>query len=245
LPPGELVLKRLSRLTFGAIISQFPRPPKEDHVLGRKKVLLTALVTAAALLSAPATAAVAKAPSATTDQIAGAVSRIAAHKQTAADLELVRSRPEIARQVPDPAGPAFLLNTDGFEPATGKESPAGTGAVVIQVENCAGAIEVGLQQKSLLGNIIWQWWHHIEACSDNVNVTRFLVRRDFLRIADGTVEFLELAQDVQGATPRAWTTSTVQRHLKQCSIAPIPCVNIYPWITVTLYANHTYSWTWG
>jgi len=216
----------------------------EDHVLRRKNVLLTMLVAATALLSAPATAAAAKAPS-TTDQIASAVNRITAHEQTAADLALVKSRPEIARYVPDPAGPTVLFNANGFTLATGKEASAGAAGVVIQAENCAGAIEVGLQQTSLLGNIIWQWWHHIEACSDNVNVTRFLVRRDFLRIADGTVEFLELAQNAAGATPREWTTSTVQRHLKQCSIAPVPCVNVYPWIRVTLYANHTYNWTWG
>ncbi len=211
-------------------------------MLGRKKVLFTVLATAAALLSAPATAAIAKAPS-TTDQITAAVNRITAHQQTAADLELVKSRPEIARYVPDPAGPTVVVNANGFTLASGKQIAAVTDGAVIQAENCAGAIEVGLQWKSLLGNIITQWWHHIEACSDNVNVTRFLLRNDFLRLADGTVEFLELAQDVQGATPRAWTTSTVQRHLKQCTIGMIPCFNWYPWIRVTLYANHTYSWT--
>jgi hypothetical protein len=199
----------------------------------------------AALLSAPATAAAAKAPSATTDQVSAAASRIANNKYSAADLALVKSRPEIARYVADPAGPTVSVNSNGFTLATGKGTSTGTDGVAMLAENCAGAIEVGLQQTSILGNIIWQWWHHIEACSDNVNVTRFLVRRDFLRIADGTVEFLDLAQDVAGATPRAWTTSTVQRHLKQCAIAPIPCTNWYPWIRVTLYANHTYSWTWG
>lgn len=214
-------------------------------MLGRKKVLLAVLVAAATLLSAPATAAVASAPSATTDQIAAAVDRITNHKQTPADIDLVKSRPEIARYVPDPAGPNIFSISNGYTLATGKETSAGTNGAVIQAENCLGAIEVGVQLKSLFGNIIWQWWHHIEACSDNVNVTRFLIRRDFLRIADGTIEFLELVQNIAGATPRAWTTSTVQRHLKQCSMAPVPCFNWYPWITVTLYANHTYNWTFG
>ncbi|MFD0823153.1 hypothetical protein ACFQ0D_33635, partial [Micromonospora zhanjiangensis] len=187
----------------------------------------------------------------TTARVAASAGRIVDHRHSAADLALVRSRPEIARTVPDPAGPTVSVRSTGFTLATGagaptgKAGPTGTNGVALLAENCAGAIEVGVQYISILGNIIWQWWHHVEACSDNVNVTRFLSRRDFLRIADGTVEFLELVQNVQGATPRAWTTSTVQRHLKQCSIPAIPCTNDYPWITVTLYADHTYTWKWG
>lgn len=214
-------------------------------MLRRKRVLLTMLVTMAALLSAPATAAAAKAPSATTDQVSAAASRIVNKKHSAADLALVKSRPEIARHVPDPAGPTVSVNSTGFTLATGKGAPTSTDGVTRLAENCAGAIAVGVQQRSILGSIIWRWLHHIEACSDNVNVTRFLARRDFLAISDGTVEFLELVQDVAGATPRAWTSSTMQRHLKQCSIAPIPCFNVYPFVRVELYANHTYSWTWG
>jgi hypothetical protein len=211
-------------------------------VSGRGTTLLTLFAAVAALLSAPGAAMAAGAPSATTDQVAAAVGRIVGHRHSAADLALVKSRPEIARYVPDPDGITSFANASGYTLARGKGA---SGGVVIQAENCAGSIDVGVQQTSVLGSVVWRWMHHIEACSDNVNVTRFLVRRDMLTIADGTMEFLELTQDVQGATPRAWTTSTMQRHLKQCLHPIVSCTNWYPWVRVQLNANHTYSWTWG
>jgi hypothetical protein len=204
-------------------------------VLARRKVLPTLFVAVAALLSAPGTAQAAEAPAASTDQIAAAVTRIVGDKYSAADLALVKTRPEIARHVPAPDGLTISAKADGYTLAQDKGA---SGGAALLAENCAGAIDVGLQQKSLLGNVIWQYIHHVEACSDNVNVTRFLVRRDMAR-TDGTIEILEQTQNVAGATPRAWTTSMFQRHLKQC-LTLIPCTNWYPWIRITLYADHTY-----
>jgi hypothetical protein len=209
-------------------------------VLRRKKIRFTLLVAVAALLLAPATAG-ATTSSAITDQVAAAVSRIVNHQNSAADIALVKSRPEIARHVPAPDGISTFVNAKGFTLANGQKPSVGA---VVQDENCAGAIDVGVQSVSILGNIIWRWIHHIEACSDNVNVTRFLTRRDQLTIADGTIEFLELATDVQGFTPSAWTTSTRQRHLRQC-FPIVQCTNWYPWVRVQLFADHTYLWWWG
>ncbi|MDQ7905376.1 hypothetical protein RB614_12655 [Phytohabitans sp. ZYX-F-186] len=194
----------------------------------------------AALLSAPGTAEAAAAPAASTDQIAAAVTRIVGNKYSAADLALVKTRPEIARHVPAPDGLTISVKADGYTLAQDKGAPAAAGGAALLAENCAGAIDVGLRQKSLLGNVIWAYIHHVEACTDNVNVTRFVVRRDMTR-TDGTIEILEQTQDVAGATPRAWTTSMFQRHLKQCLSPLIPCTNWYPWIRITLYADHTYT----
>lgn len=207
-------------------------------MLARRKVLPTLLVAVAALLAAPGTAAAAEAPAASTDQIAAAVTRIVGNKYSAADLALVKTRPEIARHVPAPDGLTISVNADGYTLTRNKGASAAAGGMVLLAENCAGAIDVGLQQKSLLGNVIWQYIHHVEACSDNVNVTRFLVRRDMAR-TDGTVEILEQTQNVQGATPRPSTISLFQRHLRQC-LPIIPCTHWYPWIRITLYADHTY-----
>ena len=117
----------------------------------------------------------------------------------------MKTRPEIARHVPAPDGLTISVNADGYTLTRNKGASAAADGMVLLAENCAGAIHVGLQQKSLLGNVIWQYIHHVEACSDNVNVTRFLVRRDMAR-TDGTIEILEQTQNVQGATPRPSTT---------------------------------------
>jgi hypothetical protein len=208
-------------------------------VLARRKVLPTLFVAVAALLSVPGTAQAAEAPAASTDQIAAAVTRIVGNKYSAADLALVKTRPEIARHVPAPDGLTISVKADGYTLAQDKGTSAAAGGAALLAENCAGAIDVGLQHKSVFGNVIWQYIHHVEACSDNVNVTRFLVRRDMAR-TDGTMEILEQTQNVAGATPAAWTTSMFQRHLKQCLLPMIPCTNWYPWIRITLYADHTY-----
>lgn len=208
-------------------------------MLARRKVLPTLFVAMAALLSAPGIAAAAEAPAASTDQIAAAVTRIVGNKYSAADLALVKTRPEIARHVPAPDGLTISVKADGYTLAQDKGASAAPGGTALLAENCAGAINVGLQQKSMLGNVIWQYIHHIEACSDNVNVTRFLSRYDMAR-TDGTIEILEQTQNVAGATPAPTTTSMFQRHLKQC-LPIIPCTNWYPWIRITLYANHTYT----
>ncbi|MFT7835757.1 hypothetical protein Q5530_06375 [Saccharothrix sp. BKS2] len=207
--------------------------------MARRKALPTLVFAVAALLSAPGTALAAEAPAASADQLAAAVTRIVGNDHSAADLALVKTRPEIARHVPVPDGLTISVKADGYALAQGKGASAAAGGAALLAENCAGSIDVGLQQRSMLGNVIWQYIHHVEACSDNVNVTRFLVRRDMAR-TDGTIEILEQTQNVAGATPAAWTTSMFQRHLKQC-LPIIPCTNWYPWIRITLYADHTYT----
>ncbi|NUT48695.1 MAG: hypothetical protein HOV94_15520 [Saccharothrix sp.] len=208
-------------------------------MLARRKALPSLVVAVAALLTAAGTAQAAEAPAASTDQLAAAVTRIVGNEHSAADLALVKTRPEIARHVPAPDGLTLSVEADGYTLAQDKGASTPAGGVTPLAENCAGAIDVGLQQKSVFGNVIWQYIHHVEACSDNVNVTRFLVRRDMAR-TDGTIEILEQTQNVAGATPAAWTTSMVQRHLKLC-LPVIPCTNWYPWIRVKLYADHTYT----
>lgn len=215
----------------------------------KKSVLLALLATAAALVSLPGVAS-AQAPASGDARVAAAVNRITAHRHSAADIALVKTRPDIARQVPDPDGVSVVFRSSGdLKLAKSTAVPTGIapfGPPSTALENCAGAAELWITQTSLLGFVIWRWSHKVEACSDNVNVTRFIRRSDFLVIADGTIAFKELVRDIQGATPRAWTSSSRQRHLEQCFAIPLTgCFHIYPWSTIYLYADHTWNYQWG
>ncbi len=218
-------------------------------MLGRKSLPLALLITAATVALLPGTAMAQ--PAASGSAIAAAVDRIIANHYSASDLALVKGRPDIARSVPDPAGPTISVSGD-LTLAKDNTPPVGVAPIGVPVgmspavENCAGAPGVIITQTSILGSIIWRWHHIVGACSDNVNVTRWLSRNDYLSVADGTIQFKELTTDIVGATPRAWTSSHRQRHLEQCFALPFTgCFHIYPWSKLYLYANHTYNYEWG
>lgn len=211
----------------------------------RKRRLLPLLLAATfTLLSFPGAAMAKPAESASDEQqVAAAARRVMAKQHSAEDLAMVKSVPELARQVPDPNGLKMTVTTGGLTSA--KRTASGVTAAA--AENCAGWIAFDIRQTSMTGGTIYRWRHYITACTDGVNVTRFLSRYAYLVQYDGTVVQKEQNINMRGATPHPHTWSHIQQRLVQCVDIENSenCVTHYPWSKIHLYKDHTWNAEWA
>ncbi|WP_182901819.1 hypothetical protein [Microbispora sp. H10830] len=177
----------------------------------------------AVLLSGPPAAA------AQGDPIADALARVADGTYTNEDLELLKSDPEIAAQVPDPTKPD--------ESSTSTNDDASTHAI------CGAYADVWFRKRSLLGSTIYVWHHRVVYCRDGSRVTSWQNRYDYLSDAQSIVYMRELLVNQAGGvgTTSAW--SHLQRHLEYC-VAKYGCyASMKPWSRITVHGNATYSYT--
>lgn len=103
-------------------------------------------------------------------------------------------------------------------------------------------------QTSTFGFTLYKWRHQVNWCDDLVNVTRMTFRTNTLLQIDPLVKYLELVDDVRGATPAAWTTSYYQRHFEMCTPStPIGqyCYQMYPWSRIYMYPNGRWTFKFG
>jgi hypothetical protein len=217
---------------------------KGDYMRKRRMHLPVLLATMAIVLSLPGVAAAERAGSASEEQVGAAAMRIMAGQGLAGDVALVKRFPRIARQVPDPSGLSMTVTTEGLPPS---KRPAG-GVAAAAAENCAGFISLDIWQTSVAGSLIYKWRHDITACTDGVNVTRFVNRYEQLVASDGTIEVKDpLRINQKGATPHPLPWSHYQRLLVQCIDinSSVNCIRHYPWSKIWLYPDHTWNADWG
>lgn len=225
----------------------------------RVKLFLVPLASALLVAGLGQAAATAAPTQPTTAQLAAAVGRITSNHYSKADVDLVKSVPEVAAHVMDPAKTAVVPLATGATTARGLAWPqgisggagpaldgvGGTGlAPALDGEIC-GPGGVQINTYSLLGFLMWSWVHYFEACSDGYGVTRWITRYDYLSYSDGTAQLGDLLVNQAGPAPAVQTFSMFQRQVKQC-VFRIGCYdNWQPWSRLTLYADHTFTYEWG
>jgi len=148
---------------------------------------------------------------------------------TDADLDLLRSHPDVAAQVPDPKAPVETgadTNDDGMTRAI-----------------CGAWVDAWYRQRSLLGSTIYVYHHRVVYCRDGTRVTAWQNRYDYLSEAQGIVYWREQTVNQAGGigTSSAW--SHVARHVELCVVNPGCYASLYPWIRITVRGNGTYSYT--
>jgi hypothetical protein len=206
-------------------------------------VLGLTLATLGAAITPPSVAAAATA--ATVDPaIVAALQRIATRTQSPADIALIKSRPELAAAVPDPMTFATTVE-QGAPEETGFTRAGGGAHPNIETTTYCGWIEIRITAYSLLGFKFFAWTHHAGYCTDLETIRRWSGRYDRMNYADPTINLLERNVDYASRVPTFAATSTMQRHLQQCVLTYGCWANWYPWSTINIYPEGTFTYSWG
>jgi hypothetical protein len=213
----------------------------------RRKTLLPVLLTVVAvLLLFPGAARAESAQPASDEQIKTAIQHILKKQHSAEDLALVKSRPEIARYVPDPNGPSITVTTRGHRsPETSIADRRNERAAVAAVETC-GHSWLDLKQLSILGGTIYNWRHFVTWCEDRVNVTRIVARYDQLLQIDPLATFGSVeGGDRPPITGVRFTHSYYMRHIQWCAVGVAGCYNMYPWSEIHMAYDGYWTFRFG
>ncbi|MFF5492782.1 hypothetical protein [Streptomyces aquilus] len=130
--------------------------------------------------------------------------------------------------------------------ATGTES----GAIRTKAVTAAAAgsprqewIDVYYTRKSLLGSTIYKYHHKIWVTYNGSKVTSWGKRKDFLTNPQEEVDEKERTENDRSGVPASAVTSHMKRHISL--VAPVygEYANLYPWITIKVHGNGSYSYT--
>lgn len=170
--------------------------------------------------------------------MAGALDRIEAGTWSGADLALIRSRPELAAQVPDPTDPGTVTQHVGTRVVDAPAVSALTAATT-----CGHWVRITYTKRSLTGSVIYAYGHYVQYCRNGSAVTRWESRYDYLAQSSSVVYWREQVVNKQAGigTSSAW--SHVQRHIEYCVVKYGCYANTYPWSKITVYGNAGYSYT--
>lgn len=164
-------------------------------------------------------------------EIAAALDRIARGTYTAEDLQLIRSRPDIASQVPDPTRPVEIGARGGV-----LIQPMAVGAA-----GCWWA-DVWFQRFSLLGFSLYKWHHYVAWCGNGSVVTGWQNRYDYVTDVNSVIYVRELVVN-QASSPGSWQAwSHMQRHLEYCVVRYGCYANAYPWSKIYVYGDGRYTY---
>jgi hypothetical protein len=165
--------------------------------------------------------------------IAAALERIANRSHTAADVALIKSRPEIAAQVGDPdrAPTVKLKSTDVARNSVND----------LTCQWFSGEIT----SYTYLGFVHWVWQHVVEVCWDGVVVVQWRNRYDTMTYSDGSAYQGSLLGDSASQLPATPASSFLQRRIDIC--APFyGCYASYaPWSQFNLNGDGSHWWHWG
>ncbi|MFC4122329.1 hypothetical protein [Nonomuraea zeae] len=165
------------------------------------------------------------------DPIAEALSRVANDTWTDADLDLIRSDPELAGQVADPKAPVET-GVDASE-----KEEATTSAI------CGAWVDVWYRKRSLLGSTLYVWHHRVVYCRDGARVTRWQNRYDYITDSQSVVYVRGLQVNQAGAVPAASSWSHLQRIVELC-VVKYGCYSTYkPHSLITVRGNGTYTYS--
>jgi hypothetical protein len=199
----------------------------------RKGLVALVAVTLTLLAGAPAAAA-------NTDgrdpAIAAALSRIAAGTSTAADIALIKSRPEIAAQVADPTRTTVTITNKlgSTQPGTLDDLPI-----------FPAWYEVEITSYTLLGFVHWKWLHHVDVYLDGVVVRQWTGRYDALTYSDGTAYVGALLSDAASFTPSTPVYSFKQRRLDICVFRYGCYASVAPYSQININGDGSWWYSWG
>lgn len=204
------------------------------------RVMLLALLATgmvAFLAAPPSTAAKPVKP----DQaMAAALQDVANGTWDQADLNLIRSDPTVASQVPDPSVPAEITITEGVAPSKDAVVSAAL------ANSCGHWVYVDLTKKSSLGNTIFKWRHYVQYCRNGSAVTSWQTRTDYLLEAQSGVYLRDEGSTFwQTGIGTSKATSFRQRHIEYCIIRYGCYQNLYPWSKIWVYGGGGYGWDSG
>jgi len=182
------------------------------------------------------------APTGADPAIARSLQRISAGTWTADDIRQIKRDPALAKVVIDPSTVKVAVTGTGLDGrSAGGRSTDGIGT---QATVC-GWVEVTVSATTVLGFDFVKWLHHVSACNDGTNVTAITERYDRVVYADPTLYERELAANSLSGRPATVVVSVYQRHFEQCVIKYGCFSNYYPWSSIYLYGNGTYTYRWG
>jgi hypothetical protein len=209
------------------------------------RLLPVLLATIAVLFAHPGAAGAEPARPASDEQIVAAVERLKTKQHSPADVALVKTRPEIARYVPDPNGPSITVGKRGHRaPGTLAAGRNADRAAVAAAETC-GHSYLDVVQLSILGGTIYKWRHHLTWCDDRVTVTRILARFDQVLQIDPFATIGDLRGDRAPTTGVRFTHSYYMRHIQWCAAVVVGCYNMYPWSEIHIAYHGGWTFRFG
>lgn len=205
-------------------------------------LVATMVALCVAVLQAPAVAAPVANPDRAQDRATvAALQRLATKTHTPADLELIKSQPELAAKVADPDNVKIEVDAPPE-----LEAALANPSAVAPLGECCYWIKVTITQRTVAGFDLFKWVHYIEFCLEPMShITRWVQRYDYLEYADGTIQPRNLVVD--SATPAGGfsITSMKQRHLEQCVVQYGCYANWYPWSQIGVRADGLWGYNWG
>lgn len=198
---------------------------------------LIALVAVAVTLLASAPAAAANNTTGKDPAIAAALSRIAAGTSTAADIALVKSRPDIAAQVSDPSRTTVTI-TEKQGNSTGQRT-------IDDLPIFPAWYEVEITSYTLLGFVHWKWKHRVDVYLDGVVVRQWTGRYDVLTYSDGTAYIGALLSDAASFTPSTPVYSIKQRRLDICIFHYGCYASVAPYSQININGDGSWWYNWG
>lgn len=168
-------------------------------------------------------------------RMATALSRVDKGTWTQADLDYIKTDPDLAAQVPDPRPAAT-------------ESGAVSGKVTGDLTALASATcnwyyYAWYRKRSLLGFTMYKYYHRAYYCKTSQEITKWQVREDYWRDVTSVAYWRELVQNSKAGIGTSTATTTRQRHIELCVVKYGCYSSLYPWVTLKIRANgnNTYS----
>lgn len=168
--------------------------------------------------------------------VAAALARINDGTYTQDDIDLIKTDPVLADEVPDPS--TNLSATDVLAEDTGP-------LITIDSTSC-WYVTVTVRRRSLLGHTLYKWHHYVEWCgtSSGKKVTKWRQRSDYVSDASSVVYVRELTAESHSSTPiYNVATSFRERHIEYC-VAKYGCyTSHYPHSKIWVYWWGGYTYT--
>ncbi|MGI5239361.1 hypothetical protein [Dactylosporangium sp. CA-139066] len=168
--------------------------------------------------------------------VAAALARINDGTYTQADIDLIKTDPVLADEVPDPSTNLAAMDVSG-----GDASPVYT----IDATSC-WHVTVTVRRRSLLGSTLYKWHHYVEWCgtSSGKKVTKWRQRYDYVTNASSVVYVRELNAESHSSTPvYNVATSFRQRHIEYCVVKYGCYTSHYPHSKIWVYWWGGYAYT--
>lgn len=176
-----------------------------------------------------------------------AIKRVNNGNWTKADLAYIKSKPNIAKYIPDPRRSAStsgskagvysrsnLATRDTFDGGDdgGTMNSGGDGS-------CANNLikrwyMAWFRRKSLLGDTIYKYHHRVNFCTGGGIIRKFMNRYDYISDAQSIINLRERVLNQRGGVwqPKSW--SKMQRRIEYCVPVGGCYATTYPWVLLKI-----------
>ncbi len=176
-----------------------------------------------------------------------ALVRIESGSWKQADLDLIRSNPELAAVLVDPSvvEDPIIESGDLDETATFATFSLAEPSVVAAVATSCKWVGVAYKQTTFLGDTAYWWHHRVEWCYDGSKVTTWVTRYDYTTNKLSTYYIRDLVVNQQGGVGTSSAWSHMSRAIENC-VAKYGCIGEYtPWSKITVSKTGGYSYVGG